>query len=298
MYWKYWAMPSIYDEEIDVLYIDGTYLKRSACILIACTKDHVINWYVARSENSKSWKAMLIRIPRPKVVITDGGNGVLKAINEIWPDVVIQRCIYHIQMQIIRCTTNNPKLNAGKELLLLARLLGKIKTYEQASKWIDAYLEWTFKWEEFLKEKSRDEYGNWMYKHRQLRKARRAINKVLSSDNLFTFVDPLYEFDFAIPSTNNRLEGGVNSQIKSLLRHHRGMPLERRIKAIYWWCYYHSPYVENPEYILKHMPTDEGIEEIYVYMEKNEQLESEIEQWGDAIVWSEFHNYDKWFYQW
>ena len=287
-FWKYWAMPSIYDEQIDVLYIDATFLKRSACVLIARTDKHVINWYVARSENSNSWKAMLMRTPKPKVVVTDGSNGILKALNEIWPDVIIQRCTYHVQMQIIRCTTNNPKLTAGKELLVLAKLLGKIKTYEQALYWIDAYFDWAGKWEGFLKEKSRDENGEWTYKHRQLRKARRAIKNVLRTDTLFSYVNPINSFDFKIPSTNNKIEGGVNSQLKNMLRHHRGMPLEHRVKAIFWWCYYHSPYIEKPAYILKHMPTDSDIEAIYMSINQEEKASSEIEQWGDAIVWSEF----------
>lgn len=46
---------------------------------------------------------------------------------------------------------------------------------------------------------------------------------------------------FDASSANNRLEGGINSRLREMLRNHRGLSIERRIKAVYWWCYMHSP---------------------------------------------------------
>lgn len=295
-YWKYWAMPHVYYEEIDVLYIDGIWLSRSTTILIASTKEYVISWYLARSEKARSWIALLSRIPKPKIVVTDGNNGILKALKELWPDVAIQRCIFHVQAQIQRATTTRPKLKAGQKLRNLSLHLSKIKTYEQAEAWVEAYTEWLYKWNDFLQEKTIDEYGNHVYKHRRLRSARRAINKILNSGTMFTYLNPLLNDIEEIPSTNNRLEGGVNAQLRRMLRNHRGLVLEKRIKAVFLWCYYHSPYPKKATYILQHMPTDETIDEIYKSLTKEEKHFAEIEQWGDAVVWSELHNYDENFF--
>lgn len=44
-----------------------------------------------------------------------------------------------------------------------------------------------------------------------------------------------------------------------MLREHRGLSLERRVKAVYWWCYMHAERPMSAAEILKVMPTDKGI---------------------------------------
>lgn len=44
--------------------------------------------------------------------------------------------------------------------------------------------------------------------------------------------------------------------------------------------------------ILKVMPTDKSIAKIYKEISERQVLEKEILTWGDAIVWSDLHNYD------
>ena len=31
------------------------------------------------------------------------------------------------------------------------------------------------------------------------------------------------------------------ARLRAMLRDHRGLNIERRIKAAFWWCYMHSP---------------------------------------------------------
>ncbi len=55
---------------------------------------------------------------------------------------------------------------------------------------------------------------------------------------LFGFLDSqlVEEIDVgALPCTSNRLEGGINSPIKNMLRNHRGMP-ETMMRACEWMC--------------------------------------------------------------
>ena len=72
----------------------------------------------------------------------------------------------------------------------------------------------------------------------------------------------------------------------------------RRVKAVFWWCYMHTECPANEAKIIKMMPTDEDIEAIYQELAIDEKRFDSIPQWGDALVWSEFHHSDPWRHDW
>ena len=145
---------------------------------------------------------------------------------------------------------------------------------------------------DFLREMTIDEFGNKRSTHERLLKAESSLWRLIRQQTLFTFLE---YFDITIPTTNNRIEGGVNAQLRSMLRAHRGLSLERRLKAVYWWCYMHSPNPLSNAEILKVMPTNKSISDIYHTIHEQFRLEASIPTWGDAIVWSDLHNYDRLF---
>ena len=63
------------------------------------------------------------RIVEPKVVVSDGANGLSKALRKVWPHSSHQRCLFHIFCQVRRYTTSRPKTLAGKDLYSLAKAL-------------------------------------------------------------------------------------------------------------------------------------------------------------------------------
>lgn len=77
--WDIWPLPQVVDEVHHVIYVDGIHLGRKAVVLIARSDEYVLGWYLARTENSRAWKALMDRIAPPEVVITDGGSGFEKA---------------------------------------------------------------------------------------------------------------------------------------------------------------------------------------------------------------------------
>ena len=107
---------------------------------------------------------------------------------------------------------------------------------------------------------------------------------------MFTYLDEelLAEID-RIPSTNNQIEGGVNARLREMLRDHRGLNIERRIKAVFWWCYMHSPEPLSANEVLKVMPTDRSIADIYNRLSPQKKIDASIPSWGDAVVWNELH---------
>lgn len=288
-FWELWPMPSVVDEVYRVIYVDGIYLGRNAVVLIATSDEHVLGWYLARTENSTAWEALLKRIAPPAVVVTDGGSGFEKARKRVWRKTKVQRCTFHAYSQIKRYTTLKPKLEAGVELLELAKILLRIKDIDEAKLWVDLYTEWCAKWEEFLNERTFDDKNNWEWTHDRLVRARNSLNVLINKNTLFTYLDPALTDDGPLPAMNNRIEGAVNAPLRQLLREHRGMNIERRIKAVFWWCYLHTENPGTPAEMLKTMPTNKSIDNIYKALAQIKESDGP-EEWGTGIVWSEFHH--------
>ncbi len=281
-------MPSFVDEVHRVIYVDGIHLGRNAVILIACSRDYVLSWYLAKSENSAAWEALMRTIVPPEVVVTDGGSGFAKARKNVWPTTRVQRCTLHAFQQVRRYTTSHPKLQAGIELLNIARNLLRVKTTHEAELWVDSFTEWCSFWSDFLEEKTYKN-GTYEYTHERLRKASRSLGSLLREETLFTYLDQQLSASGPLPATNNVIEGAVNAQLRVMLREHRGLSLTRRIKAMFWWCYMHTECPLLPKEILETMPTDSDIDEIYkrVYQSSNDDGAPAF--LGDGVVWSEFH---------
>lgn len=285
-FWSIWPLPPKIEEAYDVLHFDGIYLSRKLCVLICCSKQYVLSWYVCRYENSRAWSTLMERIAPPRVVISDGGSGFAKALDKTWPLASHQRCLFHVFTQVKRYTTSQPKTQAGRELYTHTKRLFKIHTMDEAYEWIDYLLGWRKRHDTFLREMTVDEYGNKRSIHERLLKAESSLWRLINRQTLFTYLEFV---DITVPITNNRLEGGVNAQLRDMLRTHRGLSLERRLKAVYWWCYMHSPRPLSLSELLNYMPTDESISAIYKRITQNNRVNNTIPKWGDAIAWNELH---------
>ena len=289
--WNIWPLPPKVEGQKDVIYVDGIYIGRKACILICCDERYVLGWYLCRYENARAWKTLMSRISEPTMVVSDGGTGFTKALKKVWPNAKHQRCLFHVFCQVKRYTTSKPKTAAGIELYVLAKDLLHLETQAEKDTWISRFIDWMQKYNGFLSQLTYDEYGNSRYTHERLIKAQRSIMRLLNEGTMFTYFDEALRSEIdRIPTTNNQIEGGVNSRLREMLRVHRGLSVERRIKAVFWWCYMHSPKPLSATEILKVMPTDKNIAEIYREMTNQEKLSGSIPDWGDAIVWSELHH--------
>lgn len=289
-FWEIWPLPPLVAERSDVVYVDGIYLGRKACVIICCDDVHVLGWYLCRYENARAYTALLSRIAEPVVVISDGGTGFYKAYKKAWPHAKLQRCIFHVFNQVKRYTTSRPNTNAGNDLYLLAKDLFQLKKMSDADVWVDNYVRWLQYYNQFLSQRTYDEYGNSRPTHERLIKASRSLSKLIKEGTMFTYLDNELRAELGkIPSTNNRIEGGVNAQLRTMLRAHRGLSIERRIKAVFWWCYMHSPKPLSSAEIINTMPTEKSIAEIYSRLTKQQRLSGSIPNWGDAVVWNEFH---------
>ena len=288
-FWRIWPIAPFTGEVCDAVFLDGIWIGRDAVVLIACTREHVLAWHLARSECASAWAALMMRMPAPAMAVTDGAPGFAKAASAIWPATRIQRCTFHAFCQVRRCTTSRPKLDAGIELYSLARRLSKAKDANAAVQWLADYAMWCSKWEKFLREFTLGD-GRKQYVHERLRKARRAPSKPVGSGELFTFVEMSEERGGEWDSTNNMIEGGANAQLREVLRLHRGLSTIRRIKAIFWWCYMHTESPLAPAEILRVMPTDGQVVGLFSSASgKRGRGDGAPEEHGSGIDWNEFH---------
>ncbi len=152
-------------------------------------------------------------------IVCDGRRGIFTAFGSI----PIQMCQYHQSAIITRYTTQNPILEAGKELNQIAHKLARMNE----STFSDIINNWYNEWADFLKEKSYNPItGKWHYTHRRIRSAFRSLKTNLP--HLFTY---LKYPELNMPNTTNGLEG-VFSNLKTKLRTHSGLKKYRKIKVI------------------------------------------------------------------
>jgi hypothetical protein len=242
---------AVYDE----VQVDGIYLRSGWCALIAIAGGRVIGWQWCDREKRAAWAALLARFPAPRVVVTDGQAGILAAVAECWPTTRVQRCLVHVQRNVRTYLTLAPRSDAGRTLRALSLSLTKITTRDAATAWLTKLNDWHQVHGHLTRQRTyRDRVHaaavpswtrpgqTWWYTHDRLRKAYRLLAKLARKDVLFTYLDPALD-GLGISSTTNQIEGGVNAQLRLVLRHHRGMTPDHARRAIEWWCYQHC---ENP----------------------------------------------------
>lgn len=199
-FWRIWPLPPKIEEAREVLFVDGIYLARNACILICCDEQHVLGWYLCRYERAEAWEALLQRIAVPRMVVTDGGSGFHKVLKHVWRGAKIQRCTFHAFNQVKRYTTRRSQTLAGVELYCLARDLLQVKDKEEAANWIERLGAWKSKHRRFLSELTKDAFGNVRPTHERLLKAETSLVRLVKGNTLFTYLDLSADGERAYPA--------------------------------------------------------------------------------------------------
>lgn len=148
----------------------------------------------------------------------DGRRGVLRLLEQLYPNIPIQLCQFHQIAAIRRYTTNNPKTECGKEIKMLMQNLISSNQMDFAG----SLFLLQKKYESFLKERNE----NRKFIHRNLRAAFRSLKTNFS--NLFTCKN--YP-DLQIPNTTNSCDGSF-AHWKNKVKIHRGLRKDRREKMI------------------------------------------------------------------
>lgn len=237
--WEIVPKPEVSGEAYPILLLDGIRIG-SLVDLIARTPSFVVGWHWAGWESSNTWEELLKTLPAPIVVVCDGQKGILLAIGRVWPNSRIQRCHFHVWQNVRTKLSLHPTTLAGQELLALTKqLLRGINTEQEAAIWVHHLSDWEERWRSLLKERTlRDNplphKRKWWYTHGKLRSAYYQLHKLVESNQLFVYLETDLT-DQPIPRFTNHVEGGINSQIRTKLKLHRGLSQTHQQRLVDWY---------------------------------------------------------------
>jgi len=250
--WEVVPKPILSGKIYPILLLDGIRVGSLVC-LIARTPQYVVAWAWVPYEAGTTWDKLLSKLPAPAVVVCDGQKGILVSIPRNWPTAKVQRCHFHVWQNVRSKLTLFPQTEAGKHLLLLAKILLKgLHTQEDAARWQAKLEAWEQLYGDFIRERTvnpnpRPSQRKWRYTHERLRSAYRQLTKLVRDQQLFTYLDDdllTQTNQQPIPRTTNYVEGGINSQLRTKLKLHRGMSEEHQRRLVEWYLYSRT---ENPK---------------------------------------------------
>lgn len=165
-------------------------------------------------------------------IISDGGTGILKAVDDVFPNIPHQICLAHMHRAVIAAIGRYPKDEKVRELKRLADHVWLIESKEALKWWKGEVDNWIKRYNFFLKEKRYDLDWNWWYIHKG---ARRAASILRELPNIsFKFLNhPL------MPKTTNEIEAQFGHLGKRWLAH-RGLKRERWNSFLKWFVYFYN----------------------------------------------------------
>ena len=220
------------------LLFDGTYFHKNGClaVLMDHTAKSILSYAYIDKESYQNVYPLLVEARRlglrPKAITMDGHIHVIRAMLQVWPEVIIQRCLYHIQRQGMSWLRTYPKTEAGRVLRDIFKSLMDIKTEEDKSLFLEVYSRWHQKYRPFIRALPRTSVAN-----TDLKRAMALINNGLS--NMFHYIG-----DPNIAPTTNLLEN-FYSQLKQHYRGHRGLTEQHKISYLKWFCYLRTKKITN-----------------------------------------------------
>jgi len=219
------------------LIIDGTYLPNGLCLILYY--DHDIRYVqLYRTSNQEKLREITQDLKALKSlgvnlysVTCDGHKSILKAIAKVYPGTVVQRCQVHVKRQCGLYLSKRPKLQAGKELLMIVNRLTTVKTIYQCSYWLLSLHHWYQQYKDILLEESvNDQTGDYWKTHDRLHRAYTHLHEAIPY--LFYYLN-----DPEIPATSNRLESFFK-HLKEKLLLHSGLRLEAKRNFIKWYLHF------------------------------------------------------------
>lgn len=236
--WTVVPRPELTGEIHYALILDAVRVGTLVCLIIR-TVDYVITWQWAGAETADSWACALTSIPAPRVAVCDGQKGILKAVRTAWPNTTVQRCLFHVWLNTKTNLTLRPKTEAGRDLLALVRALWRVRTRRQMRRWKRAFRRWQKRYADFANERTYHTDPSpgtrkWWYTHGRLRSVYRQLAHLTDTGQLFAYVRYAH---VELPRTTNHIEGGINSQIRTLLKQHRGLTQSHQQRLVDWYLY-------------------------------------------------------------
>lgn len=216
--------------DVKNIVVDGSYIwkrKLPAFIVLNGQSGKLIRGEYNFNENNAKQLRVLFTILsehglRPKSATIDGNPTVIGVLKEVWPDIILQRCLVHIQRQGLMWCRSNPKTQLARKLRELFVRVTNIRTDEQLQQFLFDLQQWESKYGQSVQFKP--ERGRVFS---DVKRARSVLIKALP--NMFHFLQ-----NTQIPWCTNLAEGYF-SNMKSRYREHRGLAPKKRANFFNWY---------------------------------------------------------------
>jgi len=232
--WQVEPQPLVSGEIYDFLVIDAKYVGHGVCAVVK--NNYVRYWLHGERENAQLWYAALRHLPRPRAIVVDGQKGIQKALNYLWPDIIVQRCLVHVVRNLTTKLTRHPKTVAGQDLGWLMNNIYSVASEQDMAVFVSIFEYLYDQHRVFLNARTTNTNPlvkrSWWYTHGQVRSAYRQLAKLLDDDQLFAFIT---HPDLHLPRTTNLVEAGINARLSELMLRHRGMPPTHQKRVFDWY---------------------------------------------------------------
>lgn len=232
---KYWLNQKI--PELKIVYtqtkylvFDGTYFKHENCLLLLLnsqTGKAVSCRYQIRENYATAFEMFQKAKEKginPIAITIDGNTSIIRAIKDVWPDIIIQRCLVHIQRQGLAWLRRYPKLKESKELRKVYLIIFRIENCLQRNEFFNALLKWEKRYGQRV--------ASLPSSHKVHGDLQRARSLLLNAwPDMFHYLN-----DSNIAPTTNLIEGYF-SAIKGRYKQHHGLSKMNRQKYLKWYIY-------------------------------------------------------------
>lgn len=189
----------------------------------------VISGKYGASENSDRqllsfFKPLIAKGLNPVSCTVDGNPQAIRVITMLWPGIVIQRCLVHIQRQGLMWCRRYPKAVYARKLRDIFLKVTGIRTKEERDKFRELINQWEQNYGRYIK--AQPERGRVFS---DIKRARSMLVKALP--DMFHYLD-----DPNISFTTNGLESYF-SRLKSHYRQHRGLSKAKLNNYFNWYLF-------------------------------------------------------------
>jgi len=166
-------------------------------------------------------------------VVTDGGTGVVKASEQVFPSQPHQICLAHVHRQATRGLGRRPKDYRLQKLKALADHLFLIESKQALRWWFGEVHKYAKANKNYLSEYVHDNKTHrWWFAHKS---ARRTLRILLSASKAsFTFLNHP-----TMPKTTNGVEG-IFTNVRIKWQIHRGLKRHRWPSFLNWFVYFRN----------------------------------------------------------
>lgn len=210
------------------LIFDGTFLERRRGIFAVMDAERFSVVYNTHNvsegplETQRICTALAQRAAQPQSATVDGNPHLIKTLKLTWPEIIIQRCLVHVQRQGLRWCRRFPKRTDAKRLRELFLRVMAIHSPADRNRFVTNLNAWEQRYGRHIADSP--EHG-WVFS--DLKRARSMLLAALP--DMFHFLN-----DNHIPTSTNALEGYF-ARLKQRYRQHRGLAAKHRESYFNWY---------------------------------------------------------------